>query len=178
MNLKRSKMWSSLVCGAMISLSPALALAQDGTGDGAAVTGIFSSGTSAFYSTVIGAPLTTTGGLVLLIVLVAGNSNNVSLFQQHLEANRDAVYAALYTGDAQDDGTRDLAHLFGVSAGNEDAFAALLHDDREQLAELLHGESISRDQALSFALHVASKMQSHPVLSQDVDFHLAEYKAR
>ena len=89
MTWKAPKTWIALACSATLSFSSSAALAQSNPPP-AGGAGIFSLGSSSVYSTIIGLPLTTIGGVVLLIVLVANNSNSRALLQKHLQYTQAA----------------------------------------------------------------------------------------
>ena len=157
----------------MLLLAPMTASAQSDS-DAQEATAVFS-GISSSYSTIIGLPLTTTGGIVVIVV-IATKDSSVEL-EHHLNIHREEVQTALYLGDSQVGGTKDLAQMFGVSVEHEDAFAELLFQERHVLGALIDGEHVNSKQAFTFAQHIVTKMQAHQDLSLDVQRQLDAYYA-
>ncbi len=116
-----------------------------------------------------------TAGIVVLIVLLVKKSSNAQL-EYYLNQNKQTVQASLYLHDVHQDASQDLAHMFGVSEANQDAFAALLVSEREVLAPLVVDEVVTAEQAYAFAVHITETMQAHPALSKDVQRVIEAYE--
>ncbi len=161
----------------MLLLAPMTASAQsDGSAEASLFTTGYLSSYLGVYSTYIGIPITTTGGVVVLVVVLLKDDKSAAL-ENYLNINRDEIQTALYLGDSQAGGAKDLAHLFGVSVEHEDAFAELLFQERDVLGALIDEEHISSKQAFTFAQHIVTKMQAHQDLSLDVQRQLDAYYA-
>lgn len=166
--------YTSLICLFVFTLIPVLASAQ-ATEENVATGGVFS-GTSSTFSTVIGMPLTSTGGIVLLIVLLTKESS--AQLENYLNQGYEDVHASLRIQDPELPATQDLAFLFGVSPTRQTDFARLLVSEREHLAPLLADDKVSSEEAYAFALHIAESMQAHPTLCEDVQRQLDAHYER
>lgn len=117
-----------------------------------------------YTSTTYGATTTAiAGGVVLTVILVMGASSEM---ETYMEQNAVAIQHDLYLGAGET--SRDLAEAFNVPEENYQQFAALLFDNRNQLAPLAEPGQIDAVSAHKFVEIIVENMLRDRTLAPHV----------
>ena len=144
-------------CALMLgTLAPSTASAQSSV-DPDSVFWVVTSYTTFIYGLPVTSAIGTTVGVVWLIV----DSKTQVQVDNYLANNPAEVRQALALGSGA--AVTDLAHMFGISSDNRDAFGTLLRTHRAALTPMATG---TRD-AKGFIDHLKRHILLHPRLSKD-----------
>ena len=117
------------------------------------IIGISFLGPISTVTTAVGAPLTT-AGVVLTIVLRQEDSAQTAHLERYMRDNAIALQHDLHIGGGET--TADLAALFKIPEQHEAEFAEILYDYRHTLAPLAEPGHIDRASAREFGATIAN----------------------